>query len=130
VSQIRGLDPSHLSPEDSLVVFLALSDHIGDVRGVQNSKGDMISTLARSSAFNSCQEASLSSTGPKLSNGNQPISRMLDIGRHLTQCVTASIRTDTWLVTFLRQPDITYFLQKELTRKTASHSTMIWAQTY
>ena len=46
MSLIRGLNPTRLSPEDNLVVFLALSDYIGDVRGVQNSKGDMISTLA------------------------------------------------------------------------------------
>lgn len=43
---IRGLDPSRLSPEDNLTVFLALSDFVGDVRGVQNRNGDMISGLA------------------------------------------------------------------------------------
>jgi hypothetical protein len=46
VSIIRGLDPSSHSHEDDLTVFLALSDYIGDVRGVQNRNGDMISGLA------------------------------------------------------------------------------------
>lgn len=43
MSIIRGLDPAHHSPEDNLTLFLALSDFIGDVKGVQNRNGDMIS---------------------------------------------------------------------------------------
>ncbi|OIW29432.1 Clavaminate synthase-like protein [Coniochaeta ligniaria NRRL 30616] len=49
---IRGLDPSRVSPEDNLILFLALSDFIGDVRGVQNRKGDIITHITDAPQWN------------------------------------------------------------------------------
>ena len=42
---LRGLDPSRYSVEDLLVVYLGISSYIGDKRGVQNRKGDMLSSF-------------------------------------------------------------------------------------
>ncbi|KAH8909178.1 Clavaminate synthase-like protein [Coniochaeta sp. PMI_546] len=52
VSIIRGLDPAHHSPEDNLTLFLALSDFIGDVKGVQNRNGDMITHITDARQWN------------------------------------------------------------------------------
>ncbi|KAB5550879.1 taurine catabolism dioxygenase family protein [Coniochaeta sp. 2T2.1] len=45
VAILRCHDPNQHSPEDNLTLLLALSDHVGDVRGVQNRKGDMITHI-------------------------------------------------------------------------------------
>jgi hypothetical protein len=42
---LRGLDPSLYSAEDNLLLFLGLASYIGDVRGIQNRKGDVIGTF-------------------------------------------------------------------------------------
>ena len=42
---IRGLEPSLLSAEDNILIFLGLSSYIGDVRGRQDEKGNMLGEL-------------------------------------------------------------------------------------
>lgn len=39
---IRGLNNEDYTVEDSTVIFLALASYVGDQRGLQNSKGDML----------------------------------------------------------------------------------------
>lgn len=97
VSIITGSDWSGLSPEDKLTLFLAISDYVGDVRGVQNRKGDMISTLAPS-FFGRRSKSNILSICLSLNQDHQRISQMLVNGRHHTPCVTASIQTETWSV--------------------------------
>lgn len=46
VCVLRGLNASLYSAEDNLLLFLGLASYIGDVRGVQNRKGDVIGTFA------------------------------------------------------------------------------------
>ncbi|KAI1390457.1 Clavaminate synthase-like protein [Hypoxylon trugodes] len=48
---IRGLRWEDYSIEDRIVIFLGLASHIGDQRGVQNSKGDMLSHIIESKAW-------------------------------------------------------------------------------
>lgn len=45
---LRGLDPSQYSVEDLLLVYLGLASYIGDERGVQNRKGDMLTHIVDS----------------------------------------------------------------------------------
>ncbi|KAI1653974.1 Clavaminate synthase-like protein [Daldinia decipiens] len=39
---IRGLNPDNYTIEDNIVLFLAIASYIGDERGLQNAKGDML----------------------------------------------------------------------------------------
>ncbi|KAI2607811.1 Clavaminate synthase-like protein [Hypoxylon sp. NC1633] len=48
---IRGLDPERRSVEDNTIFFLALASYVGDQRGVQNSKGDMLSHVTESKSW-------------------------------------------------------------------------------
>lgn len=45
---VRGLNPSKYTPEDNIVLFLALASYIGDQRGIQNAKGDVLCRLPTS----------------------------------------------------------------------------------
>jgi hypothetical protein len=51
---VRGLDPARHTAEDNLTTFLAVADYIGDVKGVQDRRGSMISerTLQLFSSLN------------------------------------------------------------------------------
>ncbi|EJT68387.1 hypothetical protein GGTG_14035 [Gaeumannomyces tritici R3-111a-1] len=42
---LRGLEPNKYSPEDNAMIFLGIASHIGDVRGVQDSDGNMLSHI-------------------------------------------------------------------------------------
>ncbi|XDG02677.1 hypothetical protein ABKA04_002292 [Annulohypoxylon sp. FPYF3050] len=53
---IRGLKPENYSIEDNIVIFLALSSYIGDHRGLQNSKGDMLSHVTESKSWTAPRE--------------------------------------------------------------------------
>ncbi|OTA52471.1 Clavaminate synthase-like protein [Hypoxylon sp. EC38] len=48
---IRGLNPRWFSIEDNIIVLLALASYVGDQRGVQNSKGDMLSHVIESKSW-------------------------------------------------------------------------------
>ncbi|KAI0017830.1 Clavaminate synthase-like protein [Xylariomycetidae sp. FL0641] len=48
---IRGLTPQHYSPEENVILFLAIASYIGTQRGVQNAKGDMLSHVFESKAW-------------------------------------------------------------------------------
>ncbi|OTA98322.1 hypothetical protein M426DRAFT_17521 [Hypoxylon sp. CI-4A] len=48
---IRGLKPDNYSIEDNIILFLGIASHIGDQRGVQNSKGDMLSHVTDSKSW-------------------------------------------------------------------------------
>ncbi|KAI1407688.1 Clavaminate synthase-like protein [Hypoxylon sp. FL1857] len=48
---IRGLNPKWFSIEDNIILFLALASYVGDQRGVQNSKGDMLSHVTESKSW-------------------------------------------------------------------------------
>ncbi|OTA76857.1 hypothetical protein M434DRAFT_383246 [Hypoxylon sp. CO27-5] len=48
---IRGLNPKWFSIEDNIIVLLALASYVGDQRGVQNSKGDMLSHVIESKSW-------------------------------------------------------------------------------
>jgi hypothetical protein len=41
---VRGLDPRKYTAEENVAVFLAVANHIGEQRGVQDKKGSMLST--------------------------------------------------------------------------------------
>ncbi|KAL7624809.1 hypothetical protein AAE478_004023 [Parahypoxylon ruwenzoriense] len=45
---IRGLKPDNYTIEDNIILFLALASYIGDQRGLQNFKGDMLSHVTES----------------------------------------------------------------------------------
>ncbi|KAI0123987.1 hypothetical protein BJ170DRAFT_69118 [Xylariales sp. AK1849] len=45
---IRGLDPKKYSIEDNMMIFLGISSYIGNQRGLQSSKGAMISHVTES----------------------------------------------------------------------------------
>ncbi|KAI1445037.1 Clavaminate synthase-like protein [Annulohypoxylon stygium] len=53
---IRGLKPENYSIEDNIVIFLALSSYIGDHRGLQNSKGDMLSHVTEHKSWTAPRE--------------------------------------------------------------------------
>ncbi|KAI1204572.1 Clavaminate synthase-like protein [Annulohypoxylon truncatum] len=53
---IRGLKPERYSVEDNIVLFLGLSSFIGDQRGLQNSKGDMLSHVTESKSWTAPKE--------------------------------------------------------------------------
>jgi hypothetical protein len=40
---VRGLDPDTYSVEDNLNLYLGIASYIGDKRGMQDKKGNMIS---------------------------------------------------------------------------------------
>ncbi|KAI1774469.1 Clavaminate synthase-like protein [Hypoxylon cercidicola] len=48
---IRGLDNENYTVEDSTIIFLAIADYIGNQRGLQNSKGDMLSHVTESKTW-------------------------------------------------------------------------------
>ncbi|KAI1138427.1 Clavaminate synthase-like protein [Hypoxylon sp. FL0543] len=48
---IRGLNPKWFSIEDNIIILLGLAGYIGDQRGVQNSKGDMLSHVTESKSW-------------------------------------------------------------------------------
>ncbi|KAI1475347.1 Clavaminate synthase-like protein [Daldinia eschscholtzii] len=48
---IRGLKPERYSIEDNIVLFLGISSYIGDKRGIQNSKGDVLSHVTESKSW-------------------------------------------------------------------------------
>ncbi|KAI0160084.1 Clavaminate synthase-like protein [Hypoxylon sp. FL1284] len=48
---IRGLDHENYSVEDSTIIFLALASYIGDQRGLQSLKGDMLSHVTESKSW-------------------------------------------------------------------------------
>ncbi|KAI0828766.1 Clavaminate synthase-like protein [Hypoxylon sp. FL0890] len=48
---IRGLNPKWYSIEDNIIILLALASYVGDQRGVQNSKGDMLSHVTESKSW-------------------------------------------------------------------------------
>ncbi|KAF3064375.1 hypothetical protein GL218_02753 [Daldinia childiae] len=48
---IRGLNPDNYTIEDNIVLFLAISSYIGDERGLQNAKGDMLSHVTESKSW-------------------------------------------------------------------------------
>ncbi|KAK1756955.1 hypothetical protein QBC47DRAFT_443599 [Echria macrotheca] len=39
---LRGLDPQRYSKEDNINIYLGVAAYIGDIRGIQNKKGDML----------------------------------------------------------------------------------------
>lgn len=39
---IRGLDPARYSQEDNLILFLGISSYIGERRGRQDRRGNMV----------------------------------------------------------------------------------------
>ncbi|KAL1877579.1 hypothetical protein VTK73DRAFT_8568 [Phialemonium thermophilum] len=45
---VRGLDPAKYSVEDNLLLFLGLGSYIGDLRGVQDRKGNVITHITDS----------------------------------------------------------------------------------
>ncbi|ORY71330.1 uncharacterized protein BCR38DRAFT_331655 [Pseudomassariella vexata] len=45
---IRGLDPRRYSVEDNIMIFLGVSSYIGGKRGLQNSKGAMLTHVTES----------------------------------------------------------------------------------
>ena len=42
---LRGLEPNKYSAEDNAMIFLGVASYIGDVRGVQDSSGNMLSHI-------------------------------------------------------------------------------------
>ncbi|OTB19125.1 hypothetical protein K445DRAFT_38349, partial [Daldinia sp. EC12] len=42
---IRGLDPRKYTKEDNIILFLGISSYIGDRRGLQNSKGEILTHI-------------------------------------------------------------------------------------
>ncbi|KAI0381247.1 Clavaminate synthase-like protein [Hypomontagnella monticulosa] len=48
---VRGLKPSKYTSEDNIVLFLALASYIGDQRGIQNAKGDVLSHVTESKSW-------------------------------------------------------------------------------
>ncbi|KAI1076677.1 Clavaminate synthase-like protein [Whalleya microplaca] len=48
---IRGLNPEDYSVEDNIILFLGLADYIGDQRGVQSTKGAMLSHVTESKSW-------------------------------------------------------------------------------
>ncbi|KAH9996734.1 Clavaminate synthase-like protein [Xylariaceae sp. FL0662B] len=48
---IRGLNPEDYSVEDNIILFLGLADYVGDQRGVQSTKGDMLSHVTESKSW-------------------------------------------------------------------------------
>jgi len=44
---IRGLDPDRYSAEDNLVMYLGLADYIGNIRGVQDRRGTVLSMFSQ-----------------------------------------------------------------------------------
>ncbi|KAI0879903.1 Clavaminate synthase-like protein [Annulohypoxylon maeteangense] len=53
---IRGLKPEKYTIEDNIVLFLALSSYFGEERGIQNSKGDMLSHVTESKSWTAPKE--------------------------------------------------------------------------
>ncbi|KAI2470805.1 Clavaminate synthase-like protein [Annulohypoxylon bovei var. microspora] len=53
---IRGLRPEKYTIEDNIVLFLALSSYVGEKRGLQNSKGDMLSHVTESKSWTAPKE--------------------------------------------------------------------------
>jgi hypothetical protein len=39
---LRGLDPSHYSAEDNVLILLGISSYIGETRGKQDDEGNML----------------------------------------------------------------------------------------
>ncbi|KAI1377044.1 Clavaminate synthase-like protein [Hypoxylon crocopeplum] len=48
---VRGLNPGNYTIEDNIVLLLAIASYIGDQRGLQNSKGDMLSHVTESKSW-------------------------------------------------------------------------------
>ncbi|KAI1800440.1 Clavaminate synthase-like protein [Daldinia bambusicola] len=48
---IRGLRPERYSIEENIVLFLAIASYIGDKRGIQNSKGEVLSHVTESKSW-------------------------------------------------------------------------------
>ncbi|KAI1822750.1 hypothetical protein F4861DRAFT_540680 [Xylaria intraflava] len=48
---VRGLDPASYSAEDNVIMFLGLASYIGGQRGVQTSKGAMLTHVYESNAW-------------------------------------------------------------------------------
>ncbi|KAH6626749.1 hypothetical protein B0J18DRAFT_365170 [Chaetomium sp. MPI-SDFR-AT-0129] len=51
VAIIRGLDPAKYTAEDNVTVFLGISSHIGELRGVQDKKGSMLTHVTASKVW-------------------------------------------------------------------------------
>ncbi|EFX00167.1 taurine catabolism dioxygenase family protein [Grosmannia clavigera kw1407] len=49
--QIQGLDPTLYSEADNLLVFLAIANYIGDKRGIQDKKGNVITHITDAKAW-------------------------------------------------------------------------------
>jgi len=45
---LRGLKPSSYTAEDNLLLFLGISNYIGEKRGIQDRKGAVISSVISS----------------------------------------------------------------------------------
>ena len=45
---IRGLDPVKHGPEDNINLFLGIASYIGDIRGTQDRRGNVLSELQAS----------------------------------------------------------------------------------
>ncbi|KAJ8127889.1 hypothetical protein O1611_g5748 [Lasiodiplodia mahajangana] len=48
---VRGLNPSAYSVEDNTIIFLGLASYIGEERGVQSSKGEMLTHVYESATW-------------------------------------------------------------------------------
>ncbi|KAI1396843.1 Clavaminate synthase-like protein [Hypoxylon fuscum] len=48
---IRGLRPEKRTVEVNIILFLAIASYIGDQRGIQNAKGDMLSHVTESKSW-------------------------------------------------------------------------------
>lgn len=50
---LRGLEASRYSAEDNTLIFLGVASHIGNVRGIQDGNGNMLSHVTSSKAWES-----------------------------------------------------------------------------
>jgi len=97
---IRGLEPALYSAEDNLTIFLGLADYIGDIRGIQDRKGNMISTLVLEPLLPPPE--SISIRFQRLTGLEKPTLPTPNTGESPTPSVTESTPTQAWLVVLSR----------------------------
>lgn len=90
------MDPARYSAEDNLIIFLGIADYIGDIRGAQDRKGNMICTWA-DDAYLALSDR-LPSPFQTLIEMGKPTSPTLNSGGCPTLSATESTRTQTWSV--------------------------------
>jgi len=108
---LRGLDPQRYSKEDNINIYLGVAAYIGDIRGIQNKKGDMLGRFftTKSSPWPTSVFEFLRLL--ILTRSNKNISRILRTGALSNQrCGSASTPTKVWPGIRIPAPTSSHFM--------------------